>query len=198
MESTVFSDTLAWIISHGYTILFLVMVVEGPAITAIGAFAAALGYFDLWWVFFLSILGNLLPDLIYYVLGFWGRRQFVDKYGHYLGIRKEKVERLEGLFQKHVGKTITLVKLIPALATPGLIMAGVLRVPIKPYIFWSLIVTIPSSGFYLFLGYFCEPAYEMIASYEKYGEYSVLGLIGIFVIVYFLRKKLSRKMAAKV
>jgi len=38
-----------------YLLLFLVTLVEGPSITAIGAFAAKLGYFNIYLIFLLSL-----------------------------------------------------------------------------------------------------------------------------------------------
>jgi len=178
--------------------MFLAMLVEGPVATAAGAFAAALGYFNIWIVFTLSVLGNLVPDVIYYALGFWGREGVINKYGRFLKITPERVRKLEDLYHKNVGKTLTAVKLVPILATPGLIVAGISKVPLRAYTIWSLVVTVPSSLFYLIVGYYFGAAYQNIIRYLDYGGYFIFASLAVFVLLSYLRKKYGKKLAEKI
>ena len=66
------SEILEWLIRNGYLVMFLVMLIEGPAVTAIGALGAALGHFNVFIVFILSFFANFLPDVLYYYMGHWG------------------------------------------------------------------------------------------------------------------------------
>src|SRR6185437_16550121 len=105
-----FAGTLQWILQHGYFFLFVLMLIEGPVITAAGAFAAALHYFNIWIILLLSILANLIPDLIYYAVGYWGRNTIVSRYGHYIGITQERIVAIEALAEEHSGKSIFMIK----------------------------------------------------------------------------------------
>lgn len=183
---------LAWVSQQGYILLFIALLVEGPVVTAAGAFAATLGVFNPWIVFTLSILGNLIPDALYYWLGYWGRERFVDKYGRYFHVTKEMIQKLEKLYHEHAGKTLLAVKLLPVVATPGLIIAGVARVPIKKYAWWSAIVTIPSSGLFFLIGYYAGAAYSKIVRYIDYGQYALLGAVVLFIIFVYFNRKISR------
>jgi membrane protein DedA with SNARE-associated domain len=184
-----FQGTLQWILHHGYPLLFILMLVEGPVVTAAGAFAAALHYFNIWAVLLLSIFGNLIPDAIYYALGFWGRAKFIGKYGRYLGITKERIAITEKLAKKHSGKSMLTIKMIPFLATPGLIVMGASHMDIKKYAFWSFIITVPTSLFYLVLGYYFGAAYDRIDHYLHLGIYLVIiAFVVIGVIAYFQRR----------
>ena len=118
------------------------------------AFAAALGYLNVWIVLILSVLANLIPDAICYAIGYWGRQKFIDRYGHYIGITPEKILIVEKLLSEHSKKALFAIKLIPLLATPGLIVAGITKMDIKKYAFWCTVITIPSSLLYLILGYY--------------------------------------------
>jgi membrane protein DedA with SNARE-associated domain len=184
-----------WIIQNGYLLMFLIMLAEGPVVTAAGAFVAALGFFNIWVVLVLSLLGNLIPDILYYAMGFWGREQFIDKYGHYFGLDKDKIKHLENMIEKHAVKSLIVIKLVPLLATPGLIVAGLTKMDIKKYIKWSLIITIPSSLFYLIIGYYFGAAYDTIARYLRIGGYLALFFVIIFAAIIYLERKLSRRFA---
>jgi len=182
---------LGWVSQQGYALLFVALLIEGPAVTAAGAFASTLGVLNPWAVFALSILGNLIPDAIYYWLGYWGREKFVDKYGRYLHITPERIRKLEHMYHEHAGKTLLAVKLLPVAATPGLIIAGVARVPIKKYAWWSIVVTIPSSVAYFLIGYYAGAAYTKIEHYINYGQYALLAIVILFIIFVYLNRKVS-------
>lgn len=187
-----------WALGNGYIIMFVAMLIEGPVITAAGALGAVLGYFNIWAVFLLSILGNLIPDAIYYAIGFWGRQKFVDKYGKYFRISPEKIKTLEELYHKHAGKALFAIKMIPLVATPGLIIAGVARVPIRKYIWWSVAVTIPSSLIFLLIGYYSGAAYGKIVGHVNYGGELAAAAIIVFVIISYFWKKISGKIGEKI
>lgn len=184
-----FAGTLQWVLHHGYPFLFVLMLVEGPVVTAAAAFAAALHYMNVWIVFLLSILANLIPDLIYYAIGYWGRESFINKYGHYIGITPERVVAIERMAEQHSGKSLILIKMVPFIATPGLILVGATRMDVKKYALWSLGIILPSSGLYLVLGYYFGAAYATIERYLHMGAYIAVAAAAIVVIaVYFQRK----------
>jgi len=188
---------MQWIIQNGYLLMFVVMLIEGPVITAAGAFGAALGFFNIWTVLMLSLLGNIIPDILYYAIGFWGREQFIDKYGHYFGLNKNKIKNLEDMFEKYAVKSLFVIKLVPLFATPGLVAAGLIKMDIKKYIKWILIITIPSSLFYLIIGYYFGATYNSIVHYLRIGGYLILFFVIIFVVIMYFERKLSERIAEK-
>jgi membrane protein DedA with SNARE-associated domain len=184
-----------WIAGNGYTFLFILMLVEGPVVTAAAAFAAALGYLNIWAVLILSVLGNLIPDAIYYAIGYWGREQFIEKYGRYVRLTPVRVKKIEMFIEQHAGKSLVAIKLIPLLATPGLIVAGLSRMDIKRFAFWSLIVTLPSSLLYLLVGYYSGAAYTRVVHDLNIGGFVVAGAIIVFFIITMLQKKYTGRWA---
>jgi membrane protein DedA with SNARE-associated domain len=187
-----FQGTVQWILHHGYPLLFIIMLIEGPVVTAAAAFAAALHYMNVWIVLLISISANLIPDLIYYAIGYWGRERFINKYGHYIGITPERIATTEKLAEEHSGKSIFMIKMIPLLATPGLILVGATKMNIKKYAFWSILITIPTSLFYLIIGYYFGAAYVTIEHYLNLGGYVIAAAIVIVIaIAYFQRKYFS-------
>ncbi len=188
-----FQSTVQWVLQHGYPLLFIVMLIEGPVITAAGAFAAALHYMNVWVVLLLSILANLIPDLVYYAIGYWGRETFINKYGHYIGVTPERIATTEKLAAAHSGKSLFMIKMVPLLATPGLILVGATKMDIKKYAFWSIAITVPTSLFYLIIGYYFGAAYNTIEHYLNLGAYvAVAAIVVVVIIAYFERKYFSR------
>jgi len=197
MIPTTFAAITQWVLQQGYTLMFLLMLIEGPVVTAAGAFAAAFSYFHLWIVFLLSILGNLIPDAVYYAMGYWGRQSFIDRYGHYFGLTKQRVAAADKLAKKHTVKSLIAIKMIPFLATPGLIVVGASKMDLRKYIFWSLIITVPSSLFYLLLGYYFGAAYGTIDHYLHLGYYLLAATIAIVLAVLYFQRKFAEDFAKK-
>ena len=156
-----FQQVFSWIISHGYPLIFLVMCVEGPIITAAAGFAAALGYFNPWAIFVISILGDLIPDSIYYLIGYISRGKILDKIAAYFGLTKKRVSRIEELLRKHFGKTMLALKLTPIVPTPGFMLVGFLRLSFVKFTGYSAAVTIPKSAIFLMAGYFFGQMYNI-------------------------------------
>jgi membrane protein DedA with SNARE-associated domain len=198
MQFASFQDSVQWVLAHGYALFFVAMLIEGPVVTAAGAFVANLGYFNIWAVFLLSILGNLIPDIIFYAMGYWGRFKLVDKYSHYFGVSVEKVTYLEHIAKRHAGKAITVSKLVPFLATPGLMIMGAVRMPLKKYVIWSLALILPSSLFFLIVGYYFGSAYNAINHYLNIGGYLIIVGAILFFVIYLFYRKISRSIAEKI
>ena len=192
-----FQSTVQWVLQHGYPLLFIVMLIEGPVVTAAGAFAAALHYMNVWVVLLLSILANLIPDLVYYAIGYWGRETFINKYGHYIGVTPARIASAEKLAEQHSGKSLFMIKMIPLLATPGLIMVGATKMDIKKYTLWSLAITIPTSLLYLILGYYFGAAYNTIQHYLDLGAYVIVAAVVVIIVVAYLQRKYFTRLNKK-
>lgn len=193
-----FSSVFHFIIAQGYYLMFVIMLIEGPVITAAGGFAARLGYFNVYTVFGLSILGNLIPDIVYYAIGYWGRSAVVDRFGRYFKLDKKRIEHLEYLMKNHAGKTLTAVKLLPFIAVPGLIVAGLTKMPLKKYTTLSFLIIFSTSLMFLLIGYYTGSAYDKISKSIEQVSYLALGALLIFLLTAYLWKKIGAKIAGKI
>ncbi|VVB79872.1 SNARE associated Golgi protein [uncultured archaeon] len=176
---------------HGYLFIFLLMLIEGPIITAAAAFAASLGFFNVWVILLLSIFGNLIPDTLFFFLGRSGRTKPIEYFVRKFGLSKKKIKELEKGLREHAGKTITFVKLVPPLPIPGLILTGFAKVPFKKFLYIDVIVNVIYSVFFVIAGFYLGFAASQIFSYFKIGQYAILLLIPLAILVYLVYKKLS-------
>ncbi len=192
---TSFSGTLAFVIAGGYVLMFVGMLIEGPVVTAAAAFAAALGYFNIWIVLVLAILGDLLADMIYYGIGYFGRVHFVEKYGHHIGITTARMERLEYLIKNHPKKTLAAVKLAPMLPVPGLMMIGATRMPFKKFSTMAFVITLPKALLFMAIGYYFGRAYDSIARYVENGQYFIIVALVVIVAAFYVYKKIAARIS---
>ena len=71
------------------SLLAMLVAVEGPIATLLGAAAASAGLMHLEWVFIAAATGNLIADLLWYTLGRMGKIQLLLHLGQKIGINRE-------------------------------------------------------------------------------------------------------------
>lgn len=182
---TTFSAAFEWVIAHGYPLMFVAMLIEGPIVTAAASFAVAFGYFNIPAIFVLSFFGDVVADVIYYIIGYYSRIQVVERFGHHFGLTYARMERIEKLLNGHPVKTLVALKLTPVLPTPGLMIVGATRMPIKKFVSVCSAIVIPKTIFFMIVGYYFGAAYDMIMRrYEKGGLIIIAVALAIFAVYY--------------
>lgn len=182
-----------WVLAHGYWVIFLGMLIEGPVVTAAAAFAAALGFFNLAAIFGLSLAGDLVADVAYYAIGYLGRITLVERFGHYFGLTHDRIMRMENLMRIHPIKTLLALKLTPVLPTPGLMLVGATKMDLKKFTVISLLITLPKSLVFMIIGYFFGQQYDKLSKYVNNGSYIVVGVIILIIIINYLWIKFSAR-----
>lgn len=178
---------------YGYWIILPLMIIEGPIVTLIAAFMASLGVFNIYVIFLLSILGDVLGDVIFYWIGRKGGIHFVRRVGKYIGITEELVVKMEKFFASHGGKTIFAVKSTTGLCWATFIAAGIVKMPFRKFVGYSVLGGLVWSGFLVIMGYFFGYLYEQIVDYINYSGLIIGGLAAIFFVGLGLYKKYETK-----
>ncbi len=187
------SEILEWLIRHGYLLMFLVMLIEGPAVTAIGALGAALGHFNVFIVFVLSFFANFLPDVLYYSLGHWGGQWVLDSFGARIGIPINRRERAGVFITTHLGKWLLFIKTVPFISPPGLAVMGALGVSIKRFIWWDMAIVALTSAFFAAVGYYSGQGYGFLQRAFGYGALWLAGFFILFLLMTFLYNRIAQR-----
>lgn len=175
---------------YSYFFLFLMMVFQGPIITALAAFASSIGFFNIYVIFSISVLGNLIPDIILYFIGKSCRSDFIMKILFKFGISKKKISFLERGLKKHAEKTLVITKLTPALPVPGLILAGFVGIPFLRFLYIVVVFNLVASTIFTFLGYYFGVIFVNLFNYFKFSQYVIFALVILMIIFYLVYKKI--------
>jgi membrane protein DedA with SNARE-associated domain len=162
-----------------YLVLALLVAIEGPVATLLGAAAASAGLMRPWLVFLCAACGNLTADSLWYSLGYAGKLEWVLRFGRRLGVRPEFLEKLEQGMHDHAAKILFMAKLTVSFMIPSLIAAGLVKVPWRrwfPALFAGEMIW---TGSLMLVGYF---ATEAIKRVQQGVEYFILALSLVFVI----------------
>ena len=178
----------------GYPTMLLLMIVEGPFATIASAFLASLGYFNVFIVFGLSIMGDVVGDIILYFIGYLGGSKILPKVEKFLKISAITVEKLKKKFHENSIRIIFYVKSTTGLSYITFIMAGTLKMRFYKFVRSSILGGLVWSSLLVFLGYFFGYAADKISQYIKYaGVIIFAGAIIFFIGLTLYKRKQTRE-----
>lgn len=177
--------------------MFLVMLIEGPAITASAALGAALGHFNVFTVLLLSFFANFLPDLLYYALGRWGGQWALDRFGPRIGIPAERRDRAATFIAGNLGKWLWFIKTVPFISPPGLAVMGALNVSVKRFIWWDAVIVAVTSAIFTAIGYYSGQGFGFLQRVVGYGPLWLGGIFVLFLAVAFAYNRIAQRFTGR-
>ena len=162
-----------------YVVLALLVAVEGPIATLLGAAAASAGVMRPWLVFLAASMGNLTADSLWYSIGYVGKLEWFLRFGRRVGISHAQLERLQHVMRKHAARILFFAKLSMSLMVPSLIAAGLVKAPWRrwfPAVFGGEMVW---TGALVLIGYYTTEAIKRV---EQGVEYFILAASVAFII----------------
>ncbi|MGA2130311.1 MAG: VTT domain-containing protein [Candidatus Pacearchaeota archaeon] len=188
---------LAFLQANGYLIMIVLMIIEGPIVTYVAAFAASLGIFNIYYVFIISFLGNMASDLIVFYIGRIGKWYVIDKYvSHWL--KQKRIKKIKKYLHENPGKTIAAVKLTPPLPVPGIMLIGASELPLKTFVKYSAIITLFYSLSMTILGFYSGIYFSAMLKYVKDITYLIGGFVLLVIIIYVLLRDASRAVGKRI
>ncbi|HPN55058.1 MAG TPA: DedA family protein [Candidatus Moranbacteria bacterium] len=180
---------------YGYFAMLPLMTLEGPVATLISAMLASMGAFFWPWVLVLSILGDIIGDVILYWIGYKYGMHFVRKIGKHIGITESLVLRMEKYFINHGGKTIFAVKSTVGLCWATFTAAGIVGMNFKKFLKYSFLGGIVWSGSLVAMGYFYGYLWKSMKEYISWAGWviSVVAIVS-FAIITLYKKYQSRQL----
>jgi membrane-associated protein len=183
---------IAFLQATKYPLFFAGAYIEGTVVMLTGGVLLRLGQVEFWPLYASLILGDVLSDIMWYWIGYFGARRFVLRWGYLVGATPEIVQKMERRFHKYHLRILVISKLTMGfgLAVPILTTAGMLRVSFKRYCAINIIGSFVWVGFVIFVGY----KFGDVLAYfpEKFQVASFFVLIALFFVgLRFLTKRLE-------
>jgi membrane protein DedA with SNARE-associated domain len=112
------------------------------------------GYLELGQAIVLGILGAIIGNQIGYWAGHKGGRTFVLKWGRYVKLTPERLERVERFFVRYGGKAVFASRFFSVSRMLGALVAGVSRMPWETFLVYSVLSGTVWATAVVLLGYF--------------------------------------------
>jgi membrane protein DedA with SNARE-associated domain len=151
---------------YGYLAVFVLMVLESACVPvpsevtmlfggalASAAFAGAGRELDFVAVGLLGTAGNLVGSWLAYWAGYAGGRPLVDRFGRYLLVLPEEVDRAHDWFERHGELAVFVSRLLPVIRTFISLPAGVARMPFGRFTLYTVLGCLPWTFALAWLGY---------------------------------------------
>ena len=170
--------------------------VPGETILIAAAVYAGAGRLNIAAVFALALLAAVLGDNLGYLIGRRLGRAVVLRYGRYVLLTPQRLDKAEGFFTRHGGKVVTIARFVSGLRQANGIVAGLTRMPRLRFVAFNVL------GAALWVGAWCAAGYlagsQIQSVYDtatRFGLYAagVVVLVGAAVL---LRKRQLRQRAA--
>ncbi len=155
------------------------VIIPGETLVIIGGFYARIGNLWLPWVIVAALVGAVLGDNVGYLIGRRYGRGLLERHGHRLFVTPERLERADGYYRRHGGKTVFLGRFVPVVRSVGCILAGIAHMPWRRFFVYDLAGAFVWAAGHSILGY------AIGASYERWKKYLTPGGV-VFLVVLLL------------
>jgi len=186
-------SVLLFVESSKYILLFLGTLFEGPLMMLSSGLLYHQGQVSFWPIYLVLVFGDLTADVIWYAVGYWGARPFFDRYGKYLDLTPEVIQKVERRFNHFSDRILIISKLTMGfgLSLATLTISGMLRVPFWRYAVINLACGFVWTGFLFSIGYFFGNIYELVPNYLRIA-FVIISLTAAFFGIRALNRYLAR------
>jgi membrane protein DedA with SNARE-associated domain len=131
---------------YGYPGIAGLVFVEGVGIPApgqtaiiLGAVAAGRGHLNVIVVAVVAFLATLAGGVLGYLIGRFGGRRLVVRYGRYVGLGEVRLRRTEAFMGQHGAKIVAVARFIDGLRQLHAIVAGAAGMPLWRFVAYSAV-----------------------------------------------------------
>lgn len=185
----------------GYPGIFLLMILEGmllpipsEVVMLFGGYlvyegppAGLGGYFGMpgWFILLMvGSIGNLVGALIAYLIGKYGGKPAIERYGKYILLDKGAADRITSWFEKYGSPSVFLTRLVPVFRTFVSIPAGIATMNKTKFSSYTLTGMLIWDSMLIYLGMLLGPNWQnILTDFDKYTYAAVALAIGVLVYI---------------
>ncbi len=170
---------------YGYFGIFFLMLLEGASlpipsevVIPLAGYLAAKGFLNLWFAIAAVLLGSFFGTLIDYYIGYYIGREVVYKHLSNFKIKRATLDDFDAWFLRNGNLAVFAARLIPEVRVLINFPAGFAKMPMKSFLFFSMIGIFIWDFILLLFGYYLISTSNAVI---------VLASIGVFILLlYFI------------
>lgn len=203
--ASVFSSLIDWYLSNmNYLTVMILMAIESTFIPLPSelvlppaAWLASQGEMNLFLIILFASVGCVLGALVNYTLSFYLGRVIIysladSKYARFFFINRDKLQKAEDYFIKNGNSSTFIGRLIPGIRHLISIPAGLAKMDLKKFVFYTFIGSALWNTILSLLGYYFGKNQEVLMTYFHELKWFALGLGVLFVIYLIVRRKAKK------
>ena len=192
----------------GYPAVTLFVMIEssgipfpGETMLLLASFYAAIdNQLELPLIIACAALGAIIGDNIGFYVGRTGGKAFIDRYGHYLFLKSQYLERAEKFFTKYGDKTVFFGRFVAILRAWAAFLAGVNQMRWRTFLLYNAAGGIVWATIFGVLGYYAGKVFhdnfsrvEHLASTISLVLGGVIVAVVIVIVVLYRRRRKARQ-----
>ncbi|HEY9298137.1 MAG TPA: DedA family protein [Phormidium sp.] len=176
--------------------------IPSELIMPLAGFTTTQGKLNIAFVIIAGTLGSLLGAVFWYYIGKnVGENRlkgWADKYGKWLTISSEDIDKSKKWFDKNGGTAVFFGRIIPGVRTFISVPAGLENMPFVPFLLYSTIGSLLWVGLLTFTGYILGQNYHLVEKFlGPISSFILIALIVAFGFWVMKRRKRSKTAKAK-
>jgi membrane protein DedA with SNARE-associated domain len=162
--------------------------VPGETVLILAAVYAGAGRLNIFLVALLGFCGAVLGDNIGFAIGHFGGRPLIERYGRYIFLTPERIEKATAFFERHGGWIIIVARFIEGLRQANGIIAGISGIHWAKFLLFNAIGAALWVAVWTSIGYFSGSHIDSIYNTaSRYSTYLAIAF-GALVIGYIVRR----------
>jgi membrane protein DedA with SNARE-associated domain len=130
-----------------------------------------------------ATVGSVVGALVGYAIGAWGGRPLLDRYGRYVGIGAEDLDRADRWFDRWGSWAVFLGRMVPLVRTFVSYPAGISRMPMGRFLLFSTLGSLPWNLALIVAGFVVGENYEAISAAMKPYEYLIYVVVVVVTVI---------------
>jgi membrane protein DedA with SNARE-associated domain len=194
MISQLIMTILNWFAEMGYMGILLGLMVEiipSELVLGYGGYVVGLGKMNFWGAVLAGVAGGTMAQLFLYWAGYYGGRPFLLKYGKYILIKENHIVHAEEWFKRYGVGVVFTARFIPVVRHAISIPAGIARMSVWKFIFYTVAAVIPWTILFLTLGRILGENWQQIREITEPYLIPAAGFSFFLILLYILWKKKS-------
>ena len=204
MTGVVFSWIVTAIATTGYAGVIGLMALESACIPLpseiimpFAGYLVSTGRFDLWLVATAGAIGCNVGSTVAYLVGAYGGRKAVLRWGHYVLFSARELDRLDHFFQKYGSAAVLIGRLLPVVRTFISLPAGIAKMPFLRFQIYTFVGSWPWCFALAYLGMVLGEQWDsnptVQAIFHRF-DWAIVGLLAAAFAVYiYYRWRESRQ-----
>jgi membrane protein DedA with SNARE-associated domain len=166
----------------------------GETLLIAAALYAGAGHLNVFIVGLVAFLAAVAGDNVGYAIGRFGGRGLVERYGKFVFLTGDRLDRAEKFFERHGGKIVVIARFVEGLRQLNGIIAGTMEMHWLRFVMFNALGAALWVGVWTSLGYLAGNNVATITHYFTYFAIGI-GVVVVLLVAEHLRRRRTRSRA---
>ncbi len=187
-----FAAFIAFLEGSKYILIFFGSFFEGSAVMMATGLLWHIGVVGFWPAYLALMAGDILSDIMWYVIGYFAARPFFSRWGYLINATPEVIGKIERRFHRYHTRILVISKLTMGLGLAAVILtvAGMLRVSFVRYVTINVLGGIIWILFLMGIGYYFGNLLQYVPK-----DFQIAIAIAMPFAFFFALKTINKKLA---